>query len=145
MKKVLIAYASRTGNTQQIAEQIAEGVRLGGAEAVVKDVKEIKEVEELDGYAAIILGSPTYHGEMLQSVKTFLFLMEEAKLKEKVGGVFGSYGWSGEAQDRIYNTMRNIFDMKVMGGAFRLKSPEAKGAVKASHDYGRTIVKKLRR
>lgn len=145
MKKVLIAYATRTGNTQQIAEYIAEGVRIGGAEATVKDVKNITNHEELEKYDAIIVGSPTYHGEMLQSAKTFLFLMEKANLKEKTGGSFGSYGWSGEAQDRIYNTMRNIFNMHVSGGAFRLKSPEVKGAIKASQDYGSTIVKKLKR
>jgi len=145
VEKVLIAYASRTGNTRQIAEYIAEGIRIGGAEAAVKDVKDIKKVEELEDYSAVIVGSPTYHGEMLQSAKTFLFLMEKANLKDKVGGAFGSYGWSGEAQDRIYNTMRNIFEMNVSGGAFRLKSPEVKGAVKVSQDYGRTIVKKLKR
>lgn len=143
MSRVLIAYASRTGNTQQIAEYIAEGVRIVGAEATVKDVKEIGDAEELNGYGAIIIGSPTYHGEMLASVKTFLFIMEKAHLKGKVGGAFGAYGWSGEAQDRIYNTMRNIFDMDLKGGALRLKSPEVKGAIEAAQDYGRTIAKKL--
>lgn len=142
MSKVLITYASRTGNTQQIAEYIAEGVRIVGADATIKDVKDIKDAEELHGYKAIILGSPTYHGEMLPSVKTFLFLMEKANLKDKVGGAFGAYGWSGEAQDRIYNTMRNIFDMDVKGGALRLKSPEVKGAIGAAQEYGRTIGKK---
>ncbi len=36
MKKVLIAYDSRTGNTERMAQWIAEGIRMGGHEAELK-------------------------------------------------------------------------------------------------------------
>ena len=42
MKKVLVAYVSRTGKTQTMAEYIAEGIRFSGNEAEVKKIAEIK-------------------------------------------------------------------------------------------------------
>ena len=114
MAKVLIVYATRTGQTQQIADLIAEGVRFAGHEAEVVDVKKIKSESDLVNYDAYAFGSPTYHGEMLQSMKTFLFIAEKADLANKAGGAFGSFGWSGEANDRIFDTMKNIFKMTLI-------------------------------
>ena len=81
MARVLVVYASRTKSTQEIAELVAEGIRFSGNEAVVVDVKEIKSEADFAGYDGYAFGSPTYHGEMLQSMKTMLFLAEKGKLK----------------------------------------------------------------
>jgi flavodoxin len=43
MKKVLISYFSRTGKTQQMAEYIAEGIRISGHEAELRKISDIKE------------------------------------------------------------------------------------------------------
>ena len=74
MAKVLIVYATRTGETQTIADLIAEGIRFSGHEADVVSVKEVKNEAALDGYDGYVFGSSTYHGEMLQGMKTFLFI-----------------------------------------------------------------------
>ena len=111
MAKALIVYATRTGETERIGNLIAEGIRFSGQEAKVVDVKEIKKETDLQGYDALVFGSATYHGDMMQSMKTMLFLAEKANLADKVGGAFGAFGWSGEAPDRIFETMRNIFVM----------------------------------
>ncbi len=102
MPKALIVYTTRTGDTQRIAERIAEGIRFEGVEAEVADVSTIKKETDLNGYDGYVFGSPTYHGDMLQPMKTFLFLAEKADLEGKAGGAFGAFGWSGEAPDRIY-------------------------------------------
>ncbi len=73
MARTLIVYATRTEETAKIAGLIGEGLRLSGHEAVEKNVKEIKSEADLDGYDAYVFGSPTYDGEMLQGMKTFLF------------------------------------------------------------------------
>jgi flavorubredoxin len=143
MAKVLIVYATRTGETQNIADLIAEGVRFAGHEAEVVSVKDIKTEADLDGYDGYVFGSATYHGEMLQGMKTFLFLAEKANLAGKVGGAFGSYGWSGEANDRIFNTMKHILKMEVVGDTLRLKSSSLGGGMKMAQDYGRELAKKL--
>lgn len=143
MAKALVVCASRTGDTRQIGELIAEGLRFSGAEADVVDVKEIKKESDLQGYDAVVLGSPTYHGEMLQSMKTLLFMAEKAGLEGKVGAAFGAFGWSGEALERIFETMKNIFKMDMVSNPLQLKSSSLGGGIKMAQDYGREIAKKL--
>ena len=143
MAKTLIVYATRTGETQTIADLIAEGIRFSGHEAEVVSVKEIKSEAELDGYDGYVFGSSTYHGEMLQGMKTFLFIAENADLEGKVGGAFGSFGWSGEANDRIFDTMKHILKMDMVGDTLRLKSSALGGGLQMAQDYGREIAKKF--
>ena len=143
MAKALIVYATRTGETKQIGELIAEGIRFGGHQAEVVDVKEIKKEADLEGYDAYVFGSATYHGEMLQAMKTFLFIAENANLEGKIGGAFGSYGWSGEANDRIFETMKHILKMDMLGDTLRLKSSTLGGGIRMAQDYGREIAKRL--
>src|SRR3989337_581330 len=97
MKKVLIAYYSRAGNTEQMAQYIAEGVRMSGQQVAVKKVSDIKKAEELAGYDGYIFGSPTYFLDAPEPVKTFLFLAQKADLTGKLGGAFGSYTHDGNA------------------------------------------------
>ncbi|MBW2591264.1 MAG: FprA family A-type flavoprotein [Deltaproteobacteria bacterium] len=143
MSKTLIVYASRAGSTQKIGELIAEGIRISGNEASVVKVNEIKKETDLDGYDAFVFGSATYHGDMMQGMKTLLFLAEKANLEGKVGGGFGAFGWSGEAPGRIFDTMVNIFKMKMVSGPLRLKSASLGGGVQMAQDYGKEIVKNI--
>ncbi len=143
MAKVLVVYATRTGETQTIANLIGEGIRFSGHDANVVSVKEIKSESELDGYDGYVFGSSTYHGEMLQGMKTFLFIAEKADLEGKVGGAFGSFGWSGEANDRIFETMKHILKMDMVGDTLRLKSSSLGGGLQMAQDYGRQIANKL--
>ena len=143
MAKVLIVYATRTGQTQRIADLIGEGIRFAGHDAEVANIKEIKSEADLEGYDGYVFGSATYHGEMLQGMKTFLFLAEKANLEGKVGGSFGAFGWSGEANDRIFETMKHILKMDMVGDTLRLKSSSLGGGMQMAQDYGRQIAKKL--
>ena len=143
MPKALIVYSTRAGETKNIAELIGEGIRFSGAEAKVVNANEIKKETDFEGYDAYVFGSPTYHGEMMQGMKTLLFLAEKGNLEGKVGAAFGAFGWSGEAPDRIYNTMENIFKMDMVSGPLRLKSSGLGGGIQMAQDYGREIGKKL--
>jgi flavorubredoxin len=143
MPKALIVYATRTGQTQDIAQYVAEGIRFAGADAKVVDAKQLQKEEDLAGYDAYVFGSATYHGEMMQAMKTLLFLAAKTNLEGKVGGSFGAFGWSGEAPDRIYDTMSNMFKMDMVGSALRLKSALLQGGSQMAQDYGREIGKRI--
>ncbi len=142
MAKGAVIYATRTNQTQKIAQLIAEGMRFEGLDVDVLNVNQTEGEEALSGYDAVVLGSATYHGEMLQSMKTFLFSAEKAKLEGKAGGAFGAFGWSGEAPGRIFDTMTNVFKMNMVGEPLRLKSAALGGATTMAQDYGREIAKK---
>ena len=143
MSKAVIVYTTRAGGTKAIADLIAEGIRMAGAEAAVVNSTEIKKEADLAGYDAYVFGSATYHGDMMQGMKTMLSLCEKADLDGKVGGSYGSFGWSGEAPDRIYDTMKNIFNMNMAGGPLRLKSASMGGGKQMAQEYGKEVAKKL--
>ena len=143
MSKALIVCASRTGETIRMGEIIAEGLRISDVEANVVKSEEIKSESDLQGYDALVLGSATYHGDMLRSMKTVLFLCEKALLEGKTGGAFGAFGWSGEAPERIFDTMKHIFKMDMVSQPLRLKSVSLSGGIKMAQDYGRQIAEKM--
>ena len=144
MPKALIVYSTRKEETRKIAELIAEGLRFSAVDVTLADAaKDMKKEDDLAGYDAYVFGSPTYHGEMTSSMKTFLFLAEKAGLAGKAGGSFGAFGWSGEAPERIYETMKNIFQMDMVGGPLMLKSSSLQGGMKMAQDYGREIAAKI--
>ncbi len=143
MSKVLIAYATRTGQTKKIGDLIAEGIRFSGHEVDLLNANDIKDESGLQGYDAFVFGSPTYHGDMMQGMKTLLFLAEKAGLEKKIGGAFGAFGWSGEAPERIFSTMSKIFNMDMVGGPLRLKASSLGGGIQMAQDYGREIAEKL--
>jgi len=76
-------------------------------------------------------------------MKTLLFMAEKADLENKIGGAFGAFGWSGEAPDRIFGTMENIFLMDMVTGPLRLKNSTLGGGVQMAQDYGKQVAAKL--
>jgi flavorubredoxin len=144
MAKALVVYATRTNETQRIAQLIAEGIRFKGMEAEVIGVSEFdQKAIDPESYDAIVLGAATYHGDMLQAMKTLLFTLEKPNLEGKVGGSFGAFGWSGEAPDRIFDTMKHIFKMDMISGPLRLKSASLGGGIKMAQEYGGEIAEKV--
>ncbi|MNZ84070.1 Flavodoxin [compost metagenome] len=90
MSKIIIVYASLTGNTEEMAELIAEGIRSTGAIADLKVVEECNAVI-LKKYDAFILGTYTWgDGELPDEFLDFVEEMEELELKGVVASVFGS-------------------------------------------------------
>lgn len=144
MAKALVIFATRTNQTKGIADLVAEGMRLKGCEVTVLNVNEFdKKGVDPQEFDAIVLGAATYHGEMIQTMKTFLFNLEKFKLEGKVGGAFGAYGWSGEAPGRIYDTLKNIYRMDMVAGPLMLKNPSLGGGIQMAQDYGKEVAKKL--
>jgi flavorubredoxin len=143
MANALVVFTTRTSQTKKIAELVAEGMRMGGLDVNVMNMTDVdQQGVDLGSFDALVLGSPTYHGEMVQAMKTFLFKAEKVNLEGKVGGAFGAFGWSGEAPGRIFDTMKNIFKMDMVGGPLMLKSAGLGGGVQMAQSYGRDIAAK---
>lgn len=142
MKKALIAYHSRTGKTEIMADYIAEGLRFAGIEVVLKKISEIDNELDIVGFDIYVFGCPTYHKDITGGMKQFLFKAELAGLNGKIGGAFGSHTHSGESASMIYDTMLYVFkmDMTTLGP---LALTEAKvlsnEGAKACQDYGKAI------
>jgi len=143
MPKAIIIYDSRTGNTGIVAKAIEEGMAEAGIEVLSRRTvgATAGDVKDVD---AVILGSPTYHSDMIGSMKTFLFEMEKANLKGKVGAAFGSYGWSGESVRMMSDTMKHIFGMNVIEPGLKMLRRPDEGGLKQCREFGRRIAERVR-
>ncbi|UCH19529.1 MAG: flavodoxin family protein [Deltaproteobacteria bacterium] len=142
MKKVLVAYMSRTGKTEKMAEYIAEGIRFTGHTVDLKKISENKDEKSLTGYDGYVFGCPTYHRDITEGMKTFLFIAQKASLTDKMGGAFGSYTHSGESAQMIYDTMQYVFKMEMVNlGPLNLKEQIIAGrdGMRACQDYGKAV------
>ncbi|MBE9037648.1 diflavin flavoprotein [aff. Roholtiella sp. LEGE 12411] len=107
---VALLYASAYGNTATLANAIAQGliengVNVESINCELTDSTEITRiVEACDGF---IIGSPTLGGHAPTQIQTALGIALSAAAKTKLAGVFGSYGWSGEAIDLIESKLKD--------------------------------------
>jgi menaquinone-dependent protoporphyrinogen oxidase len=79
--KILVAYASRYGSTQEVAEAIAATLREIGLSA---DLQPVRKVRTLEGYGAVVLGAPIYIGQWHKDALEFLVRNREALAQRPV-------------------------------------------------------------
>jgi NAD(P)H dehydrogenase (quinone) len=94
MAKILVVYDSKTGNTEKMALAVAEGARqIDEVEVIVKKAEQtiLDDLLSADG---IIMGSPTYYGQMSAKLKALIdeSVKIHGKLEGKVGAAFTSSG-----------------------------------------------------
>ncbi|MEA5508181.1 diflavin flavoprotein [Crocosphaera sp. UHCC 0190] len=144
---VALIYASAYGNTAVLGQAIASGitkagVRVDSINAEAAEPDEIKEaIRQCSGF---IFGSPTLGGHAPTQIQTALGITLANADKTKLAGVFGSYGWSGEAIDLLEGKIRD-------GGyqfgfdPIRVKFTPTEGTLKtceeAGTDFAQTIKK----
>jgi len=106
--RLLVAYYSLTGNTEQMARGVTEGIRrVPGVTAVVKQVGEVtkQDLETADG---IILGSPTYYanipGKMKVIIDDWSWKMK-VDFTDKVGGAFSTGGGQVGGKEHVVTSL----------------------------------------
>ncbi len=105
--RILVAYYSRTGNTERLARAVGEGAAaVEGARVIVRPVDAVTR-EDLATAHAVVLGSPTHLGAAAGPMKTFLDDWElrlelptvpERALEGKIGSAFATEGYTGGGQ-----------------------------------------------
>ncbi len=143
MKKILVLYYSRTGNTEKMANAVSEGAQNIGN--VVVELNFHVDAESLNNYDAILVGAPTYHHDMPVDFKN---LFEEASvqglnLKGKIGAAFGSYGWSGEAPKLILEILKNKFEMQLVEPILLAKYSPDQNILNVCRDLGKKVSESL--
>ena len=94
MVKVLIVYDSKTGNTETMALAVAKGAeQISDIEVTVKKAEQTK-LDDLLAADGIIMGSPTYFGQMSSKLKALIdeSIKVHKKLTGKVGAAFTNSG-----------------------------------------------------
>jgi len=122
MAKILVAYYSRTGNTEKMAQAIAEGAKEAGHEVELKKVNDVKPSSLLD-YDGYVFGSPVYYG---LPAAPLVELFDESvilhkRLSGRVGGAFASSGNTGGGNE---TTCMAILQMMLVHGMLAVGSAE---------------------
>ena len=115
MSKMAVIYWSMSGNTEAMANAIAEGAQGAGAQVDVKQVSEIT-VDQALAYDLLALGCPAMGSEVLEESEFEPFFTDlEGRLSGKKVALFGSYGWGDgqwmrDWQTRTEAANANLYD-----------------------------------
>ena len=141
---VALLYASAYGNTAAVGQAIASGLTKGGVtvESINCEYASTADIKDaLERCAGFIIGSPTLGGHAPTQIQTALGIVIANAAKSKPAGVFGSFGWSGEAidllekklQDGGYKFAMETIRVKFAPDAATLKTCEEAGTDFAQH------------
>ncbi len=167
MAKVLVLYYSSYGHTERMAEAVAEGARsVPGTEVTVKRVPELVPEEaarkahikldqqapiaapaELEGYDAIIFGTPTRFGNMTAQMRNFLDqtggLWAKGALVGKVGSVFTSTGTQHGGQESTilsFHTTLLHHGMVIVGLPYTFQGQTRMDEILGASPYGAATI-----
>ncbi len=107
---VALLFASAYGNTTTIANALARGITKAGVavELINCENAEPEEIKiAIEKSSGFLIGSPTLGGHLPTQVQTALGIVLSTATKSYQAGVFGSYGWSGEAVDIISGKLKD--------------------------------------
>jgi len=109
--KALIVYDSMWGSTEKMAYKLQEGLEESGIPVTMRNLKtnHISDIiTDVLTSKMILLGSPTLNNTMLPTMGGFLTYLKGLRPKNRIGFVFGSYGWGGQAVGEIEKIVKDL-------------------------------------
>lgn len=145
-QRVFIPYVSAYQNTGALAASIAEGIaQAGDIEVQVMDIEHVSlEVleDQVAGSTGVIIGCPTINQNILLPVYQLFAVINPMRDHGKMGGAFGSYGWSGEARKLIESNLSNL-KLKFFGEGVFVKFTPHSEELKKGYEYGKAFALQL--
>ncbi|MFH1378929.1 MAG: FprA family A-type flavoprotein [bacterium] len=145
--KAVVLFETMWGSTELMARKIAEGISSEGVSVTMYDISKddrtqiVNEMFEAKGYC---IGSSTHDNDMLPTLAGFMHFLKGLKPKNRIGSVFGSYGWAGGA-------IKGIEEMLVKTGVEIVQLslgvpyvPDAKQEKKCI-EFGREFAQKIKK
>ncbi len=146
-KKALIAFVSAYRNTALMAEKIAEGIRSVSPELLPvlcdmeKETIGVVEQKVIES-GTIIVGSPLINQNILLHIYQLFGVMNPIRDRGKLGGAFGSYGWSGDFL-KIMESNLSSLKLNVVGEGVYIRFSPHKDELDQCVNYGRLIGQKM--
>ena len=146
--KIALIYASAYGNTAAIGDALAKGINRTSVEVesincefTSNDVL-VQSIKNADGY---LIGSPTLGGHAPTPIVSALGTLLSEGNRDKPVGIFGSFGWSGEAIDLLESKLKDggfQFSFDPIRIKFSPNKPKIKELEEIGTHFGRKIIKK---
>ena len=109
--RALIIYDTMWGSTEKIAYSLREGINETGLNVSLRNLKTSHFsdiISEIMTSKLILFGSPTLNNGLLPTMGGFLSYMKGLRPRNKIGFVFGSYGWGGQAVGEIEKIINDL-------------------------------------
>jgi len=145
--KAVIPFDTMWGSTEKLARSIAEGLHEGGACSrllPLSGTDRATVATEMLEAGALILGSPTINNQVFPRMADILSYLNGLKPRNLIGGVFGSFGWSGEATGLLTEALEEM-RVEVVAEPFRHKFVPDAEVLEAARAWGRGIAEELGR
>ena len=143
--KALIVYDSMWGSTEKLAYALSEGIEEAGIQVTMKSLKNthISDIiTEVNSSKLILIGCPTLNNTMLPSMGGFLTYLKGLRPRNRVGFVFGSYGWGGQAVGEIEGILKNL-SWKLPIEGLKINYVPEKSDFKKIKEIGKKLVKNI--
>jgi flavorubredoxin len=114
-KRALVMYDSMWRSTEKMAYAVADGLEEAGVPSRIMSLKHnhhSQVMTELSRCGAVLAGSPTHNNGILPAMAATLTYMKGLRPKNRLGGAFGSYGWSGEGPKIVHEWLESM-DMEM--------------------------------
>jgi NADH oxidase (H2O-forming) len=141
----VVCYASIYGYTLALAQATAEGLREAGAEVELRNLEDATAHDAATAASRadiVVVGSPTINSAAAPPAMEMLAHMDPFRVKGKVFGAFGSFGWSGEAVDLLFARATELKMRPVAPGIRASFAPTVEDLQRA-RQYGIELVKTL--
>lgn len=144
---VVVAYGSMYGNTEQMAEAIAEELYEQGIKNVVlHNVSKTNHsylIADVFRYKGVIIGSPTYSNQIYPEVEALLSKLAVRDIKGRYLGYFGSFAWSGAAVKRI-GEFNEKLKYEIVGNPVDMKLGMKEDTYKMCRELGKAMAERLK-
>ena len=102
---VVVVYGSMYGNTERMAEAVAQGLVQNGIRNVVMHNVSVSDasviLRDIFKYKGLIIGSPTYCNDLYPEIHSLLTKIEIRQVKKRDFAFFGSYSWAGITNKKL--------------------------------------------
>ncbi|MHB1324249.1 MAG: FprA family A-type flavoprotein [Coriobacteriia bacterium] len=144
--KAVVIYSTMWGSTQELAHRVAAGIGGGGVDVEMHDlaVTPVAHVStDVLESKAVVVGSPTLHHGMLYRTAGYLQYLLGLKPVGRIGGVFGSYGWSKGAEGQMREMLDRI-GIELVADDFLVKFRPTEEDLAAAEEWGRQIAEAVK-
>ncbi len=143
-KTVVIAYASMYGFTAKALSAIVDGIAQAGGTTKSFNLSEDAPVDVITALVeapALIIGVPTYEHEIFPKVADFISLLKVKKFSNRCAGVFGSFGWSGEATSKAATDLTGL-GFEMVGDSLRVYGSPTSQDLEKAKLLGKAVAEK---
>jgi flavorubredoxin len=145
--RAVVVFDTMWRSTEKLAKAVGEGLRLGGVEAKVFCMGSAHRSDvatEVMNSGALIVGSPTLNSGIFPTVADLLTYIRGLKPLNKIGAVFGSYGWNRKAIDELHRYVDEM-GIELVADDVTVKYVPREAALMAARRMGQTVAQELRK